>query len=295
MSSMTGTGVALVTPFTTEGSVDEKALAALVHFLIEGGVDYLVALGTTAETVTLTSDEKRIVRQCILSETAGRVPVVLGMGGNNTAALVEEIRATDLSGFSALLSVCPYYNRPNQRGLYAHFKAVSTASPLPILLYNVPARTGGGLDNATVLQLANDFENIVGIKDATGDLNVAKDLIARRPKGFLVLSGNDDLALPIAKAGGDGVISVLAGGVPDAFSQMMRYALSGNITEAEALHDVLSPLMQLIFEEGNPAGIKAILHQKDKIENRLRLPLVPVTDDLYQRILLAQDPVTKVC
>lgn len=292
---MIGTGVALITPFTTEGSIDVDALTSLVNYTIDGGVDYLVALGTTAETVTLTADEKRTVRECILSAAAGRVPLVLGMGGNNTAALVDEITSTKLDGFSALLSVCPYYNRPNQAGLYAHFEAVSKASPLPILLYNVPARTGGGIDNETVLKLAKEFDNIIGIKDASGDLEVAKDLIARRPKGFLVLSGNDDLAMPIAKEGGEGVISVLAGGVPKDFSQMMRYALEGQEEEAQRLHGLLSPLMNLIFEEGNPAGIKAILHQKALIENHLRLPLVPVTMNLYTRISTAYDQLQKVC
>ena len=284
---MKGTGVALVTPFSVDGTVDQNALASLVNYMIDEGVDYLVALGTTAETATLTSAEKKTVRECIVKAAAGRVPLVLGMGGNNTAALVEEIKATDLSDFSALLSVCPYYNRPNQRGLYAHFEAVSNASSLPIILYNVPSRTGGGIANDTVLQLAKDFENIIGIKDASGDLAVAKDLIARRPKGFYVLSGDDDLAMSIAEAGGEGVISVLAGGVPKTFTQMMRAALAGNSSEALSLHQRLSPLMRLIFEEGNPAGIKAVLHQNKRIENRLRLPLVPVSEVLYSQISAA--------
>lgn len=284
---MKGTGVALVTPFSVDGTVDQNALASLVNYMIDEGVDYLVALGTTAETATLTSAEKKTVRECIVKAAAGRVPLVLGMGGNNTAALVEEIKATDLSDFSALLSVCPYYNRPNQRGLYAHFEAVSNASSLPIILYNVPSRTGGGIANDTVLQLAKDFENIIGIKDASGDLAVAKDLIARRPKGFYVLSGDDDLAMSIAESGGEGVISVLAGGVPKTFTQMMRAALAGNSSEALSLHQRLSPLMRLIFEEGNPAGIKAVLHQNKRIENRLRLPLVPVSEVLYSEISAA--------
>lgn len=284
---MKGTGVALVTPFSVDGTVDQNALASLVNYMIDEGVDYLVALGTTAETATLTSAEKKTVRECIVRAAAGRVPLVLGMGGNNTAALVEEIKATDLSDFSALLSVCPYYNRPNQRGLYAHFEAVSKASSLPIILYNVPSRTGGGIANDTVLQLAKDFENIIGIKDASGDLAVAKDLIARRPKGFYVLSGDDDLAMSIAEEGGEGVISVLAGGVPKTFTQMMRAALAGNSSEALSLHQRLSPLMRLIFEEGNPAGIKAVLHQNKRIENRLRLPLVPVSEVLYSEISAA--------
>lgn len=284
---MKGTGVALVTPFSVDGTVDQNALASLVNYMIDEGVDYLVALGTTAETATLTSAEKKTVRECIVKAAAGRVPLVLGMGGNNTAALVEEIKATDLSDFSALLSVCPYYNRPNQRGLYAHFEAVSKASSLPIILYNVPSRTGGGIANDTVLQLAKDFENIIGIKDASGDLAVAKDLIARRPKGFYVLSGDDDLAMSIAEAGGEGVISVLAGGVPKTFTQMMRAALARNSSEALSLHQRLSPLMRLIFEEGNPAGIKAVLHQNKRIENRLRLPLVPVSEVLYSEISAA--------
>lgn len=284
---MKGTGVALVTPFSVDGTVDQNALASLVNYMIDEGVDYLVALGTTAETATLTSAEKKTVRECIVKAAAGRVPLVLGMGGNNTAALVEEIKATDLSDFSALLSVCPYYNRPNQRGLYAHFEAVSKARSLPIILYNVPSRTGGGIANDTVLQLAKDFENIIGIKDASGDLAVAKDLIARRPKGFYVLSGDDDLAMSIAEAGGEGVISVLAGGVPKTFTQMMRAALARNSSEALSLHQRLSPLMRLIFEEGNPAGIKAVLHQNKRIENRLRLPLVPVSEVLYSEISAA--------
>lgn len=284
MEKLKGTGVALITPFTVSGSIDVEALKEIVSFTIEGGVDYLVALGTTAESVTLSKREKQLVTDTIIEANEGRLPLVIGIGGNNTAALVEELQTTDLSHFDAVLSVSPYYNKPTQEGIYQHFKALAEASPLPIILYNVPGRTGSNMLPSTTLRLARDFENIVAIKEACGNMVQVMELIEQRPKGFLVLSGDDITALPTILAGGEGVISVIGQGLPSVFSQMVGLGMDGNSDEAYELHYMMQEGMGLIFEEGNPAGIKAIFEILGMCRASVRLPLLEASSGLKNKI-----------
>lgn len=284
MQQFRGTGVALVTPFRDDLSVDYDGLTAVVEHCIAGGVDYFVMLGTTAESATLSKEEKAQVVSHIKTVVKGRKPLVLGIGGNNTASIVEELKDLDTSGIDAILSVSPYYNRPAQEGIYAHFAAIATASPLPIILYNVPSRTGSNMEVATSLRLARDFENIIGIKEAAGNIIQALHLLKDRPKGFLVISGDDMLALPMVSAGGDGVISVIGQGVVAPFCDMMRYGLEGAFAKAYPLHFELMPIIDLIFEEGNPAGIKAVLASKELIKENVRLPVVKTTAQLRKKI-----------
>lgn len=284
MQQFRGTGVALITPFKEDLSIDTLALKELVEDNIKGGVEYLVVMGTTAENATLTTAEKELVITTVLEMVNKRVPVVLGVGGNNTALLCEELKNRDLSGFDALLSVSPYYNKPTQQGIYAHYAALAEVSPLPIILYNVPGRTASNLLPETVFKLAKAFDNIIGIKEAAGDMVQMMRLIKDRPKGFLVISGDDMLALPTVMAGGDGVISVLGQGFPEQFSQMMRDGLDAKIKEANEVHYKLMPLIDLIFQEGNPAGIKALLSLKGTGTSSVRLPLVKASEDLTQDI-----------
>ena len=284
MQQFRGTGVALVTPFRDDLSVDYDGLTAVVEHCIAGGVDYFVMLGTTAESATLSKEEKAQVVSHIKTVVKSRKPLVLGIGGNNTASIVEELKDLDTSGIDAILSVSPYYNRPAQEGIYAHFAAIATASPLPIILYNVPSRTGSNMEVATSLRLARDFENIIGIKEAAGNIIQALHLLKDRPKGFLVISGDDMLALPMVSAGGDGVISVIGQGVVAPFCDMMRYGLEGAFAKAYPLHFKLMPIIDLIFEEGNPAGIKAVLASKELIKDNVRLPVVKTTAQLRKKI-----------
>lgn len=284
MQQFRGTGVALVTPFRDDLSVDYDGLTAVVEHCIAGGVDYFVMLGTTAESATLSKEEKAQVVSHIKTVVKSRKPLVLGLGGNNTASIVEELKDLDTSGIDAILSVSPYYNRPAQEGIYAHFAAIATASPLPIILYNVPSRTGSNMEVATSLRLARDFENIIGIKEAAGNIIQALHLLKDRPKGFLVISGDDMLALPMVSAGGDGVISVIGQGVVAPFCDMMRYGLEGAFAKAYPLHFELMPIIDLIFEEGNPAGIKAVLASKELIKENVRLPVVKTTAQLRKKI-----------
>lgn len=284
MEKLKGTGVALITPFTGSGSIDVEALKEIVSFTIEGGVDYLVALGTTAESVTLSKREKQLVKDTIIEANEGRLPLVIGIGGNNTAALVEELQTTDLSHFDAVLSVSPYYNKPTQEGIYQHYKALAEASPLPIILYNVPGRTGSNMLPSTTLRLARDFENIVAIKEACGNMVQVMELIEQRPKGFLVLSGDDITALPTILAGGEGVISVIGQGLPSVFSQMVGLGMDGNSDEAYELHYMMQEGMGLIFEEGNPAGIKAIFEILGMCRASVRLPLLEASSGLKNKI-----------
>ncbi len=284
MQQFRGTGVALVTPFRDDLSVDYDGLTAVVEHCIAGGVDYFVMLGTTAESATLSKEEKAQVVSHIKTVVKSRKPLVLGIGGNNTASIVEELKDLDTSGIDAILSVSPYYNRPAQEGIYAHFAAIATASPLPIILYNVPSRTGSNMEVATSLRLARDFENIIGIKEAAGNIIQALHLLKDRPKGFLVISGDDMLALPMVSAGGDGVISVIGQGVVAPFCDMMRYGLEGAFAKAYPLHFELMPIIDLIFEEGNPAGIKAVLASKELIKDNVRLPVVKTTAQLRKKI-----------
>jgi 4-hydroxy-tetrahydrodipicolinate synthase len=284
MQSLIGTGVALVTPFKKDFSVDTEALTKITNHVIEGGVEYLVILGTTAESATLNAEEKEVVIQTIVAANKGRVPMVLGVGGNNTAKVVEELKTRNLSQFAAILSVSPYYNKPTQEGIYQHFKAVSEASPIPIIVYNVPGRTSSNMLPATVIRLANDFKNIIGIKEAAGDIVQAMKLIQTKPEDFLVISGDDMITLPMVLAGGAGVISVIGEGFPKEFSEMVRLGLNKKVDEAYKLHYKLADSIDMIFEQGNPAGIKEVFKHLGLSENTVRLPLVNVDENLSVRL-----------
>ena len=284
MQSLIGTGVALATPFRKDFSIDTEALIRIVNFSIDGGVEYLVVMGTTAENATMSQDEKEFVIQTIVDTNNGRLPLVLGVGGNNTMEVVEELKNRDLSPFAAILSICPYYNKPTQEGIYQHFKAISEASEIPVILYNVPSRTGSNMLPSTVMRLANDFKNIIAIKEAAGDMVQAMQLLKNKPKDFLVLSGDDMIALPMVLAGGSGVISVIGQGFPKEFSEMIRLGLNRKVDDAFKSHYLLSDSIDMIFEQGNPAGIKQVLHSLGISENTVRLPLVKVDDSLASRI-----------
>jgi len=284
MQDFIGTGVALITPFRKDLSIDTEALIRIVDYQINGGVDYLVVLGTTAETATLTEAEKQLVIETIIEANKGKLPLVLGVGGNNTAQVIEELKTRNLSAFSAVLSVSPYYNKPTQEGVYQHFKAIAEASPLPVILYNVPGRTASNILPETVLRLAKEFKNIIGIKEAAGDIVQAMKLIQNKPKDFLVISGDDMITLPMILAGGAGVISVIGEGFPAEFSKMVQFGLKGNVQEAYNIHFQLMDIIDMIFEQGNPAGIKEVFKSLGLCDNFLRLPLVNVNEDLASRI-----------
>lgn len=279
-----GTGVALITPFTPDLQIDHAALRALVSYVVEGGVDYLVILGTTAESATLSRSEKQEVMRTVISAADGNLPLVLGIGGNNTRAVIAEIEATDLQGFSGILSVSPYYNRPTQEGIFQHFKALAKTSPLPLILYNVPARTGSNVLPETVFRLAKECANIIGIKEASGDLDQIRNLIANSPDGFLVISGDDLTAVPAILEGGAGVISVLGQGIPSVYSEMIRRAMDGRVSEAMEFHKQLEPLVNMLFQEGNPAGIKGLLASRGISDTTVRLPLVAPSNGLVRSI-----------
>lgn len=286
MQSLIGTGVALVTPFKADFSIDTEALTRIVNFSIDGGVEYLVVLGTTAENATLSASEKEVVIATVVEANKGRLPLVLGVGGNNTMEVVAELKTRDLAAFSAILSVSPYYNKPTQEGIYQHFKAVAEASPLPVILYNVPGRTSSNMLPATVVRLANDFKNVVAIKEASGDLVQGFQLLKTKPKDFLVISGDDMTALSLILAGGSGVISVIGQGFPAAFSEMIRLGLNRKVDQAFQTQYLLSDCIDMIFEQGNPAGIKQVFQSLGIAENTVRLPLVKVDDSLANRINL---------
>lgn len=289
-----GTGVALVTPFKNDFSVDTEALANIVEHCIEGGIDYLVALGTTAETATLTPAEKQLVINTIVQANAGRLPLVIGIGGNNTSAVIESIKQQDLGGFDAILSVSPYYNKPTQEGIYQHFKAIAENSPLPLIVYNVPGRTGSNILPATVLRLANDFDNIIAIKEASGDMAQVMEIIKDKPKDFMVISGDDMTALSTVLAGGSGVISVLAQGVPNDFSKMISLGLQAKVKQAFDLQYAVQDGIGLIFEEGNPAGIKAVFETLGLATGIVRLPLVSATEGLKRKISQFMKPFVRL-
>jgi len=284
MQSLIGTGVALVTPFKKDFSVDVEALKAIVNFQIDNGIDYLVVLGTTAESATLSKDEKELVIKTVVETNKGRLPLVLGVGGNNTQEVVDELQSRDFSDFTAVLSVSPYYNKPTQEGIYQHFKAVAEASPIPVILYNVPGRTASNMLPSTVLRLAKDFKNIVAIKEAAGDIVQAMKLIQNAPEGFLVISGDDMITLPMVLAGGAGVISVIGEGFPKQFSEMVHLGLNRKVDEAYQLHYLLADSIDMIFEQGNPAGIKEVFKTLGLAENTVRLPLVNVDENLANRL-----------
>ncbi|WP_124979948.1 4-hydroxy-tetrahydrodipicolinate synthase [Nonlabens xiamenensis] len=283
MQELIGTGVALVTPFDEKNNVDHDALTQLVEYQVENGIDYLVVLGTTGESVTLNKEEKKSVVETIKNANNGRLPLVLGVGGNDTAAVMKEMQELESDGFTAILSVSPAYNKPSQEGIYQHFKTLAEVSPLPIILYNVPGRTGSNMAVETVVRLA-DLEQIVAIKEAAGNLDQAMKMIQYTSKDFLVISGDDMVANAITLAGGAGVISVIGQAIAQDFSDMIRYALNGDVAESYELHYRIAGSIDMIFEEGNPAGIKALLNHMDLCSPMVRLPLVPATQDLTERL-----------
>ncbi len=283
-----GMGIALITPFKADKSIDFKALASLIDYQIINGADYLVVLGTTAETPTLSADERREVREFVASRVNGRVPLVLGLGGNSTTALVDEINKTDLSAFSAILSVTPYYNKPSQEGIFQHYKHVSEASPRPVILYNVPGRTGVNMTAETTLRIASSCENVIAIKEASGNMSQMDEIIKRKPEDFMVISGDDGITFPLITLGAVGVISVIGNAFPNEFSRMVRLALDGRYDQARLIHHRFTELFNLLFVDGNPAGVKCVLNAMGFIENELRLPLVPTritTNDKIRHVL----------
>ena len=280
-----GLGVALITPFKEEGSVDFEALSRLLDFQLANGTDYIVALGTTAETPTLSGKEKVEIVRFIVEKVNGTIPVVMGVGGNNTACLVEELKTTDFTGVSAILSVTPYYNKPTQEGLFRHYCALAQASPLPLILYNVPGRTGVNMTAETTLRLARQCSNVIAVKEASGNLEQIKAIIDDAPEGFHVISGDDAVTTAVIELGGTGVISVFGNAFPKEIAWLVQNALAGNAANARSkMEEEFSRLFQLMFVEGNPAGVKCMLHLKGMIRNILRLPLVPVSEHLSQQI-----------
>ena len=287
MNALIGMGVALITPFTDNGNVDHIALAKIVEFNINNGADYLVISGTTGESVTITNKEKNDIIKTISMVNNGRLPMVIGIGGNNTAAVIDELKNTDLSLFTAVLSVSPYYNKPTQEGFYQHFKAVAEATSVPLILYNVPGRTAKNMEPETVLKLAREVKNIIAIKEAGNDPAQYNVLLKNKPDDFLVISGDDDLVLDVVLEGGAGVISVIGQALVNDFSKMIHYGLNGKRKKAKLIEERLLPLIKLIFEENNPAGIKTVLNQLDLCNDNVRLPLVSTSDELKLKIIKA--------
>ena len=279
-----GLGIALVTPFTADGQVDYKSLKRLLEYQIDNGADFLCILATTGETPCLTQQEKDNITQLVKDVNHGRLPILKGCGGNNTAAIVEELKNSDWTGIDGILSVCPYYNKPSQEGLYQHFKAIADASPLPVVLYNVPGRTGINLKPETTVRLANDCENIVAIKEASGSLEQVDEIIKNKPKRFDVISGDDALTFSMVASGAAGVISVIGNALPKEFSRMIRLEFRGEYEPARKIHHAFTEVYSLLFVDGNPAGVKALLHEMGFIENQLRLPLVPTKVSTLQKM-----------
>ena len=279
-----GLGVALITPFLADGTVDYTALRRLLDYQLSGGIDFLCVLGTTAETPTLTAEEKQNIIHLVQEKVQGKVPILLGMGGNNTAAVVEQVKTTNFKGIDGILSVCPYYNKPSQEGLYQHFKAIATASPVPVVLYNVPGRVGVNMTAETTLRLAREHENIVAIKEASGNFTQIDDIIKNKPADFDVISGDDGITFPLITLGAAGVISVIGNALPKEFSRMVRLALSGDYNNALTIHHKFTELFKLLFVDGNPAGVKAMLSSMGLIQNELRLPLVPSRISTMEKI-----------
>ncbi len=279
-----GTGVALITPFTSKGAIDFPALKKIVEYIIKNKCEYLVVMGTTGESAVLSEAEKKEVIEFVRTVNKKRIPLVLGIGGNNTKDVVDELKSTNLHGYSALLSVSPYYNKPTQEGIYQHYKQVANASKLPVILYNVPARTSSNIAADTTLRLAHDFKNIIAIKEASGNFDQCMTIIKNRPANFLVISGDDNITLPLIAAGADGVISVVANAYPLKFSGMVRSALADDMVKARKMHYDLFDFIPLIFEEGNPCGIKSAMNAMKLCEADVRLPLVPVSKKLQNKI-----------
>lgn len=284
MKELIGTGVALITPFKEDFSVDVEGLKRVVRYQIDNGIDYLVVLGTTAESATLSKEEKQLVIDTIVAENDGALPLVLGIGGNDTKAVMAEMNTCDLSAFTAILSVSPMYNKPTQEGIYQHFAAIAQMAPKPIILYNVPGRTASNMLPETVIRLANDFESIIGIKEAAGNIVQAMQMIAGTPDNFLVISGDDMITLPMVLAGGAGVISVIGEGFPEDFSKMVRLGLDRKVDEAYEIHNRIAPAIDYIFEEGNPAGIKSVFKKRGICGDTVRLPLVKASPKLESKI-----------
>lgn len=286
--NLKGLGVALVTPFKEDESVDYEALGRLVDYLLQNGADYLVVLGTTAETPTLTEEEKKKITELVVTRVRRRIPIVLGVGGNCTRAIVEKLKKDDFEGINAILSVVPYYNKPSQEGIYQHYKAIAEATELPIVLYNVPGRTGVNMTAETTLRIARDFKNVIAIKEASGNITQMDDIIKNKPANFDVISGDDGITFPLITLGAVGVISVIGNAFPREFSRMVRLALQGDYANALTIHHKFAELFKLLFVDGNPAGVKAMLNAMGMVENKLRLPLVPTritTFEAMRRIL----------
>lgn len=284
MKKFRGTGVAIVTPFKNDSSIDFTALGRIVNHVIDGGVNYIVAMGTTGESVTISKDERKAIFSYILEAVDNRVPLVAGIGGNNTQEIVNCVRNTDLTGISAILSVSPYYNKPSQRGLFQHYKAIATWCPVPVILYNVPGRTASNLTAETCLELAHDCDNIIGVKEASGNIEQIMKILKGKPDNFHLISGDDMLTLPIIAAGGSGVISVIANVFPAQWSEMVNQSLKSNFKAAREIQFKYMEILELLFTDGNPAGAKAMLSNLNLCQNNLRLPLVPVSKPIYTRI-----------
>ena len=283
-AKLKGMGVALITPFKADESVDYNALMRLVDYQLQNNTDFLCVLGTTAETPTLTEYEKQKIKSMVIERVNGRIPILLGVGGNNTRALVETLQTGDFTGVDAILSVVPYYNKPSQEGIYQHYKALAEATDLPLVLYNVPGRTGVNMKAETTLRIARDFKNVIAVKEASGDITQMDDIIKNKPEGFNVISGDDGITYPLVALGAVGVISVIGNAFPREFSRMVRLALQGDYIHALDIHHKFAELFKLLFVDGNPAGVKAMLHAMGMIENQLRLPLVPTRLTTMEKI-----------
>jgi 4-hydroxy-tetrahydrodipicolinate synthase len=293
MKRFKGTGVAIITPFKNDTSIDFAALGRVINFIIKGGVNYIVAMGTTGESVTLTKDEKQALISYVVEVIDNRVPLVIGIGGNNTQEVINCVRHTNLTGVDGILSVAPYYNKPNQRGLLQHFKAIATCSPIPVILYNVPGRTSCNITSDTCLELAHECDNIVAIKEASGDISQIMRIIKGKPENFIVISGDDMMTIPVIAAGGSGVISVLANAFPEQCSELVNHSLKNNFKSAREIQFRFLEMIELLFIEGNPSGVKAMLNIMNICQNNLRLPLVPVSRAIYTRIQKAIEDVNK--
>lgn len=279
-----GLGIALITPFSSDGSVDYVTLSRLLDYQLKNGADFFCILATTGETPTLTKEEKQRIKELVVEKVGDKVPILMGCGGNNTAEVVNELKTADFSGIDGVLSVCPYYNKPSQEGLYQHFKAIAGATKLPVVLYNVPGRTGVNLKAETTVRLARDCDNIVAVKEASGSLEQVDEIIKNKPDDFDVISGDDALTFPMIACGAAGVISVIGNALPKEFSRMIRLEMKGEIERARKIHHKFTDLFNLLFVDGNPAGVKAMLHEMGMIENVLRLPLVPTRLTTMQKI-----------
>ena len=293
--NLKGMGVALITPFKDDESIDFDALSKLIEYQIQNGIDYLVVLGNTAETPTLTEQEKNEVLSFVIERVKERVPIVLGLGGNNTRGIVERLKTESFQGVDAILSVVPYYNKPSQEGIYQHYKAIASATKLPVILYNVPGRTGVNMTAETTLRLAREFDNIVAIKEASGNITQMDDIIKNKPKDFMVISGDDGITFPLITLGAVGVISVIGNAFPREFSRMVRLALEGDYANALLIHHKFTELFELLFVDGNPAGVKSILSSMGYIRNRLRLPLVPTRITTYEKIRVVLQKLNIMC